>query len=170
MAKGRVRRILELAGWDVRLGKPGVDDVVGVWGASPTVLRGEAVAGLTGSPIIRVEDAFLRSLFPGRTGEPPIGLLIDDVGVHFDSARPSRLEQILATEAFDDNAMLDRARDAIFFMKSAHLSKYSTVDPDLSVPDAGFVMVIDQTKGDASVTLGGATATTFREMLVYAQT
>ncbi|MEM8632549.1 MAG: capsular polysaccharide biosynthesis protein [Pseudomonadota bacterium] len=170
LAKGRVRRILELAGYAIRLGKPGADDAVGVWGRSPTAPRGETVASWTGSRVVRVEDTFLRSLFTGRSGDPPLGLMIDDLGVHFDSNEPSRLETILAKSPLDDTALLDRAREGMRHMAASHLSKYAACDPGLPVPDAGFVLVVDQTRDDASIAWGGSNATTFREMLVHAQT
>lgn len=171
LTQPRIRRILALAGYDVRIGKPaGPDDRIGVWGRSPTAPRGEAVGGWTDTPVVRIEDAFLRSIRPGREGgEPPLGLMIDDLGVHFDSSRPSRLERILATDRLDDAAILSRARDGIDRLKAAHLSKYNTFDPALPAPDPGYVLVIDQTRGDASIEWGGATAATFREMLVFAQ-
>ncbi len=118
---------------------------------------------------MRVEDAFLRSLHPGRDGEPPIGLLIDRRGVHFDSNQPSDLEHLLATHPLDDTALMDRARGAIEHLQEAHLSKYTAFDPAAPCPDPGYVLVIDQTRGDASVAQGQADANTFREMLYYAQ-
>ncbi len=171
LTQPRIRRILTLTGYDIRLGKPsGPDDRIGVWGRSPTAPRGEAVSDWTDTPVVRVEDAFLRSIHPGRDGgEPPLGLLIDEKGVHFDSSTPSRLEEILVSDRLDDGAMLARARDGMARLKAAQLSKYNDFDPDLSVPDPGYVLVIDQTQGDASITHGGATASTFREMLVFAQ-
>lgn len=171
LTEPRIRRILTLSGYDVRLGKPaGPEDSIGVWGRSPTAPRGEAVAGWTGAPVVRVEDAFLRSVRPGRDGGgPPLGLLIDDLGVHFDASVPSRLERILATDPLDDGAILARARDGIERLKAAHLSKYNAFDPALPVPEPGYVLVIDQTQGDASIEWGGASASTFREMLVFAQ-
>jgi capsular polysaccharide export protein len=54
-------------------------------------------------------------------------------------------------------------------LQEAHLSKYSAFDPATPCPDPGYVLVIDQTRGDASVTHGGADANTFREMLYWAQ-
>jgi capsular polysaccharide export protein len=74
---------------------PAPGDGVLVWGRSPTAWRGEALAARRSVALVRVEDAFLRSLHPGRTGEPPLGLLVDPVGVHFDSSGPSRMEEIL---------------------------------------------------------------------------
>ena len=170
LTQTRIRRILTLAGWDIRLGAPGPGDWVGVWGKSPTAPRGEAVAETRDAPIVRVEDSFLRSLHPGRDGEPPIGLNLDTRGVHFDSSAPSDLEHLLATHPLDDTALLDRARAAIERLQAAHLSKYNAFDPDDPVPDAPYVLVIDQTRGDASITFGGANEATFKEMLVFAQT
>ncbi|MGR3660534.1 MAG: capsular polysaccharide biosynthesis protein, partial [Paracoccaceae bacterium] len=170
LTQPRIRRILDLAGWNISLGKPGPDDWIGVWGKSPTAPRGEAVSDKTNAPILRVEDSFLRSVLPGRSGSPPIGLNIDQRGVHFDSATPSELEHLLATHPLDDSALLNRARAAADRLRRANLSKYNAFDPAAAVPDAPYVLVIDQTKGDASIAHGGANAATFREMLVFAQT
>lgn len=166
---GRVRRILTLAGLPPAVGLPGPADLVGVWGRSPLAARGEAVAARRGAALVRVEDAFLRSIRPGRAGDPPLGLLIDRRGVHFDSATPSDLETLLATHPLDDAALLARARDGIGRLQAADLSKYNTHDPALAPPPPGYVLVIDQTRGDASITHGRASAQTFREMLVFAQ-
>lgn len=165
----RVRRIMDLAGYPLRLGRPGADDLVAVWGRSPYARRGEAVAKATGAGLIRVEDAFLRSLFPGRAGAPPLGLVIDGTGVHFDGNAPSDLETLLARHPLDDTALMDRARGAIARLQEAHLSKYTAFEPSHPCPAPGYVLVIDQTRGDASVTHGGADAGTFREMLLCAQ-
>ena len=164
-----MRRILALAGYDLRLGVPTSDDLIAVWGRSPYAGRGEAMAGRTGASLLRIEDAFLRSLFPGRAGSPPLGLVIDTRGIYFDSGAPSDLEHILTTHPFDDTALLNRARGGIARMQEAHLSKYTGFDPEAPCPDPGYVLVIDQTRNDASVTHGGADANTFREMLYWAQ-
>jgi len=170
LSQGRIRRILELSGWDIRLGKPGPDDWVGVWGKSPTSGRGEAVAQRTDAPVLHVEDSFLRSIHPGRAKDPPIGLNIDRTGVHFASRHPSDLEILLATHALDDTALLNRGRDTLARIRAAHLSKYNAFDPDAPAPDAPYVLVIDQTRGDASIEHGGSNPATFAEMLVFAQT
>ncbi len=168
LTQGRVRRIVQLAGYDIRLGKPGPGDLVGVWGQSPTSPRGEAVAAMTDTPILRVEDAFLRSVLPGREGEPPIGLHLDLQGVHFDPAVPSGLERILTDDPLDDTALLNRARDGIHRLRRAHLSKYNAFDPATAAPAPGYVLVVDQTRGDAAVKASRGDANTFREMLYYA--
>ena len=168
LTDARVRRILTLAGYNLRLGKPSPDDDVLVWGRSPYAARGERVAAATGAPLVRVEDAFLRSLHPGRAGDPPLGLVIDRTGIYFDASAPSDLETLLAQDPLDDTALLDRARDVIARMRDAHLGKYCATDPTLPAPAPGYVLIIDQTRGDAAIAHGGATADSFAEMLYTA--
>lgn len=167
----RLRAILRAAGYSLHLGLPGPEDQVVVWGRSPYAARGEAVAAQRGVGLVRLEDAFLRSVHPGRQrgAGGPLGLLIDPEGVHYDAATPSSLERLLARERLDDTALLNRARDGMERLKALDLSKYSDFDPTLEAPPPGYVLVIDQTAGDASVTYGGATPATFREMLAVAQ-
>ena len=146
LTQTRIRRILSLSGWDIRIGKPGADDWVGVWGRTATAWRGEAVAGWTDAPILTVEDAFLRSVHPARIKDSLAhGLCLDRVGVHFDGSAPSDLETLLSTHPLDDTHLLNRARDAIDVMKHAHLGKYAATDPTIAPPDTGYVLVIDQT-------------------------
>lgn len=161
---------MSLAGYQITVGRPGPDDLVGVWGQSPTSHRGEAVAEKSDASLVRVEDAWLRSLFPGRAkGDGPIGLLIDKTGLHFDPSTPSDLETMLATDPLDDTVLLNRARGCIERMIEAGLTKYTATDPAIDPPAPGYVLVIDQTRGDASVTAGGADSNRFREMLYWAQ-
>ena len=169
LTQRRVRRILQLSGYSVKLGLPKDSDAVAVWGNSPTAHRGLKVAENRGVPVVRVEDAMLRSLHPGRAGEPPVGLLIDHKGAHFDPSAPSDLEELLATHPLDDTALLNRARGAMARITETHLTKYTAFDPDAAAPDPGYVLVIDQTLGDASVTASGADRARFVEMLVFAQ-
>lgn len=165
----RLRRILGLAGYQLRLGLPKEGDLVGVWGNSPTAHRGRSVAAKYGVDLLRVEDAFLRSIHPGRAGEPPLGLLLDRKGLHFDPAQPSDLEDLLATHPLDDSHMMRRARNAIGRLQDAHLSKYNGFMPSAPLPDPGYVLVVDQLRGDASVTASKADRARFLEMLVFAQ-
>ncbi|MFK7764494.1 MAG: capsular polysaccharide biosynthesis protein [Roseobacter sp.] len=164
-----IKRILLLSGYDVRLGVPGDDDLVGVWGNNPLSINGEVVPTDRKSGMVRVEDAWLRSLFPGRSATAPVGLLIDETGAHYDATQPSDLETVLVTHPLDDTALLDRARGSIERLKEAHLTKYSAVDPQVAAPDPGYVLVIDQTEGDASVHACGADRNRFLEMLFVAQ-
>ena len=170
LTQPRLRRILALSGYRVSLGLPRAGDYVGVWGQSPTAHRGEAIAAKYKAPIVRIEDAFWRSLHPGRAEKSaPLGLMIDRKSVHFDPTVPSELEILLATHSLDDTALLNRARGLIARMQEAHLTKYSAIDRDVAAPPAGYVLVIDQTYGDASVKSSGADRNRFLEMLFVAQ-
>ncbi|KIN63994.1 Capsular polysaccharide export protein KpsC [Sulfitobacter noctilucicola] len=153
----------------MHVGLPREGDAVAIWGNSPTAHRGRGIADKYSAPLVRIEDAPLRSLFPGRSGEPPLGLLIDEKGVHFDPSTVSKLEELLATHPLDDTALLNRARGAIARITEAHLSKYTGFEADTPAPDPGYVLVIDQTQGDASVRASGADRARFVEMLVFAQ-
>ncbi|WP_248298209.1 capsular polysaccharide biosynthesis protein [Tabrizicola sp. YIM 78059] len=166
----RLHRVLDLAGHELRFGLPRPGDGVLVWGCSPTAWRGEILARRHGLPLVRVEDAFLRSVHPGRArGEPPLGLIFDPLGIHFNSRNPSLLEHTLQNGLQDSN-ILDRAAPLIARITYHGLSKYNNFDPDLPVPDPGFILVADQTRGDASILHSGASAATFRRMLTAALT
>ena len=144
LTQSRVRRILDLAGYDIRLGLPKEGDLVGIWGDSPTAHRGKKIAEEHGAPLVRIEDAFLRSVHPGRSGEPPLGLLIDRTGVHFNPSLSSDLVTLLKDHPLDDSALMKRARDAMARLQDAHLSKYNAFHPDVPPPEPGYVLVVDQ--------------------------
>ncbi|WP_374635165.1 capsular polysaccharide biosynthesis protein [Paracoccus sp. (in: a-proteobacteria)] len=167
----RIRRILDLAGYRVTLGLPGAGDLVGIWGASPTAWRGKAMAARRSAQLLRVEDAFLRSVLPGRARRGPvarrgpIGLILDPLGLHFDPETPSLIETLVT--APDTRARDAQARAAIERLIAADLSKYNAHLPDAQPPAPGYVLVIDQTRGDAS--LLGAGRAEFLDMLTAAR-
>ena len=164
-----LRLMLSLAGHELRLGLPGPEDGVVVWGRSPYARRGEAIAARYNVPLVRIEDAFLRSVRPGRMGDTPLGLLIDGLGVHFDSTKPSTIETVLARHSLDDSNLLTRARDGIARIRALDLSKYNVHASGASLPAPGYVLVVDQTAGDASIHHSGANVARFVEMLATAQ-
>lgn len=166
----RLRRILALAGWRLTLGLPGPGDHVGIWGASPTAWRGRAMATRSGAGLVTVEDAFLRSVLPGRARGPvarrgPVGLLIDTRGMHFDPDRPSALTALIADGTAAQHA--DRAAAALARLRAADLSKYNAHLPDMPPPGDDYVLVVDQTRGDAA--LMGAGRALFLSMLAAAR-
>lgn len=165
----RLRRILELAGHSLHIGLPRAGDGVVVWGHSRYAPRGEAVARRFSKPLIRLEDAFLRSVKPKAMGGQRIGVMLDDLGMHFDAAQPSRLEDILRNHPLDDPILLARARDAMARLQLADLSKYNLHDPDLATEYDDVVLVIDQIRSDASIRKAGADAQSFARMLAQAK-
>ena len=166
----RLRRILTLAGYQIRLGLPGPQDFVGVWGRSAYAWRGEALAQRQGAQLLRVEDAPLRSVKPGRAGEAPLGLMLDALGgVHFDPDQPSEIERLLAEHPLSDPSLLSRASDGIARLRAAQLSKYNAFPLQADLPPGDFVLVVDQTRGDASLLASGAGPAEFAAMLARAR-
>lgn len=153
-----LRRALAGAGWRVSPGSVACD-AVGVWGRRGAARRGMLAARLTGRPLLTVEDGFLRSVAPGD--RRVVSLLLDDLGAHFDAFAPSRLERLIADAA---EPPPDEARRAMARLRAARISKYNHA-PRLGRRPQGHVLVIDQTRGDASITHGGAGAETFARML-----
>ncbi|MBA4489287.1 capsular polysaccharide biosynthesis protein [Paracoccus sp. S1E-3] len=167
---GRVRRILDLAGWGPRLGLAGTGDLIGIWGAAGTAWRGRAIARRRGAGLVHVEDAFLRSILPGRARgalarRGPIGLIVDPCGLHFDPVTPSLIETLIASGA--TAPFHAQARTGIARLIAADLSKYNAHLPDWPPPEPGYVLVIDQTAGDAA--LMGADRDRFLQMLAAAR-
>ncbi len=166
----RIRRILQLSGYDLDHSKPVGDEMIGIWGQSSTPSDDEA---LPGAATLRIEQAFLGALgvdeLDGVDNDGPLGLFLDQNGVHFDPATVCDLEDLLATAPLDDTALLNRARTAVERLKSIGLSKYNGYDPDLPLPAPGYVLVVDQPKGSASVVASNANTAMFKEMLVFAQ-
>lgn len=108
-------------------------------------------------------------------GAPPLSLIVDDVGIYYDTTQPSRLTELLNgppsghPDPLQDPALLERAAYCMRRIAEAKLSKYN------HAPDAPErlgrtslrerVLVVDQTAGDRSVTSGQADAAAFSRML-----
>lgn len=166
----RIRAILRAHGIGPHLGWPAPGAPVLAWGHAPRAGRAESLAARAGAPLWRIEDAWLRGLHPGRAGgEGPMGLLVDRQGIHYDPSRPSDLETLLATDPLDDPALLARAELAIARLRHLHLSKYNAHDPARPAPAPGFVLVVDQVRGDASVRVGGVGDGAFAALLARAK-
>ncbi len=158
-----LRKALHHMGWAVVPGVGPSVDAIGVWGRRPVSARGRHMARWRGLPLITLEDGFLRSVHPGP-GAPIISLIADDVGTYYDASAPSRLEALIRDQAGDP----DRAAAAWARIAALGLSKYNAA-PALDVRPEGHVLVIDQTRDDASIRFGGADANSFARMLAAAR-
>lgn len=123
------------------------------------------MARATGAHLITAEDGFLRSVQTGRQGDAPLSLIADRQGIYFEPDRPNDLRDLLRDGPILDKAQTQAASEGIALLREAHLSKYN--DFDLAVPDLPdpFVLVVDQTFGDASIKGAGADAGVFQQML-----
>lgn len=147
------------------------DSVVG-WGHKPTARYARELAARKGLPYLAVEDGFLRSVGLGEAGAPPISLVVDDLGVYYDAARPSRLESFLQDGGWESSGLLARARAAMDRIIDLGLGK-TNASPSLAPEALGTrtrrrVLVLDQTFGDASIAGGLAEQSSFDRMLAAA--
>ena len=98
------------------------DEVV-VWGArEPAGL--DRLLSITGTPLLRMEDGFLRSVGLGSDFARPSSLVLDPDGIYFDPERPSRLEKIIEAGEFREGE-LEMARRVRKKLLTSRLSKYN---------------------------------------------
>ena len=139
-------------------------DRVLAWGLRPSALRARHYAERRGLSVCHVEDGFLRSVKPGQ-GEPPLSVVLDDQGLYLDASRPSRLESLIAAPANWSSAHEARAEALMAAWRAGRVSKYNHAR-DWSPPDdSDFVLVADQTYGDASISCGAADTGSFTRAL-----
>jgi small conductance mechanosensitive channel len=107
-------------------------------------------AARRGLPYIALEEGFLRSVGFGQQYVEPLSLIIDPVGIYYDSTRPSWLENLLAEGPLDDPKLLARAEAAIDLLRTERLTKFNTA-PTIDEEDLDdqvgedFVLIVDQT-------------------------
>lgn len=148
------------------------DDIVWLgWGAKRSGRWAARWAGWLGGRAVYLEDGFLRSFGTGNRF-PPLSIVVDGMGIYYDSTRPSALETLLASDADVLAGIQDEVARAKALILKHRLSKYNhapDLDPSgLRPGDTSRVLVVDQTYGDLSVTLGGADERTFATMLAAA--
>ena len=143
-------------------------DAVAGWGHKPTAERAREYARRHGLPYLALEDGFLRSVGLGGT-EPPLSLVVDDLGIYYDARAPSRLEELLQGDArLADPMLLERAARFRQRIVESGVSKYNHAPDELpaEISNAeGLVLVADQTYDDASVTGALADDSTFDRAL-----
>jgi capsular polysaccharide export protein len=106
-----------------------------------------------------IEDGMIRSKGLGANCVPPLSIVVDPAGPHFDPAQASSLETILQSASIDGD-LLTRAQDLRERLVTSGISKYEQ-DSDRPTPatrpDARRqVLVTGQVEDDRSVLCGGA--------------
>lgn len=175
-ANRKIHSVLGIAYWK----KPTVTPLL--WGGEPVpygrsladVTEGQAVAiwrtrlsaaqerELTAmSPtVMEIEDGFIRSAGLGADCVPPLSIIVDALGAHFDPTGPSELERLLEDGQFSPE-LLARARAVREAIVEGGLSKYEVGGVrSLARPGGGrrHVLVPGQVEDDRAVTSGGALA------------
>ena len=121
--------------------------------ASRISSRDEAACLAAGTPLVRVEDGFLRSVGLGAGLAPAASLVLDSRGIYYDSTRPSDIEWMLEHVELDEQ---QRERGAKLRQKivASRLSKYNLGDRlgiDEFPADKCKVLVPGQVADDAAI-------------------
>jgi capsular polysaccharide export protein len=135
--------------------------VIAGWGNKKSGSLARELAAEAGVPCLLLEDGFIRSVGDG-TDPQALSLAVDDTGIYYDAQRPSRLEALIAAGCPEREQA--RTRALVEFWRSLRVSKYNQArDCALSYRD--YVLVADQTFGDASIDGALATRESFMTML-----
>ncbi|HEG8172851.1 TPA: capsular polysaccharide biosynthesis protein, partial [Campylobacter coli] len=105
-----------------------------------------------------VEDGFIRSISLGSDLTRPFSLIVDDKGLYIDPNKPSKLEELLQNEIFDEN-ILNRAKNIIKILLENRFSKYNGLKHENLKINAKtgqkIILIPAQVEDDASMILGG---------------
>jgi len=132
------------------------------WGLKTSGKRARTLASKHGCACWLLEDGFLRSLGGGR--DSSWSLVVDDLGIYYDASGPSRLEHLISQPL--DARATSRIKQLLTFWRQERLSKYNAArDPDPRSIPKRYVLVVDQTAGDAAIAAGHSSPKSFRTML-----
>ena len=143
--------------------RSGAAEAVLAWGRKPSAAAARRFADSRGLATLQVEDGFLRSVGLGDQ-DPPLSLVVDDLGIYYDAGSASRLERLIAAGCPVDQK--PRAAALVDAWRTARVSKYNHAREGAPAGTSAGVLVVDQTFGDESIRCGGADDMhTFRQML-----
>ena len=105
--------------------------------------------------ILRMEDGFLRSVGLGADLVRPLSWVVDECGIHYDATRPSDLEHLCATTAFDET-LIQRAACLRSRIVASGLTKYNVGTGIWQRPSSveQVILVPGQVESDASLVYG----------------
>ena len=128
---------------------------IAVW-KSRTSASTMAALQASGADLVEVEDGFLRSRGLGADCVPPLSIVVDQLGAHFDPGRPSELEMLLQGGNFGDE-LLARAAQLRQVIVGSGLAKYeqSATVIERSAGSRRHILVPGQVEDDRSILLGG---------------
>ncbi|WP_295399085.1 capsular polysaccharide biosynthesis protein [uncultured Thiocystis sp.] len=132
------------------------------WGHKPTAKRARRYALAHHLPYLALEDGFLRSVGLGSQ-DPPLSLIVDDLGIYYDATQVSRLESLIPNTL--STTGLARARALRSAWRAARVSKYNHLPEDRTPLPSPAVLVVDQTFGDPAIGYGLAAPESFQRML-----
>lgn len=107
-----------------------------------------------------LEDGFLRSV---RRDDNALSLVFDNSGIFYDATMSSEFEHLVRQEVADAERL--RTRDLTELWRSERLSKYNSEFDGSACVQNPYILVCDQTFGDASISHGLANTESFARML-----
>lgn len=149
-------------------------DVMLTWGCKHKKLaRSIAIAKKKNIPLWHLEDGFLCFTEPPSQGGKRHSIIVDDVGIYYDESRPSKLENLINKSNSFDKKLVDGAKRTREEILKKRISKYNhqgfSISKDLEnklcTSSNKNILVIDQTKNDASINFGKANEHSFDLML-----
>lgn len=112
-----------------------------------------------GVEVWSIEDGFIRSAGLGVALVQPGSVVLDRLGIHYDAAEPSELEQLLERADFAPG-LLARADTLIAALRTRGITKYNLAGGLPELPQGRrVVLVAGQVEDDLSVKLGGKSRT-----------
>lgn len=113
----------------------------------------------TGMDVLRFEDGFIRSVGLGSQHVPPLSWCLDTKAMHYNSRRPTRLDEILANHDFEnDHDLMQEARECIELLRLHSISKYNLpfgpLDEARFAKDKKRVLCLGQVEDDQSIEFG----------------
>ncbi|PZU56931.1 MAG: capsule biosynthesis protein [Sphingobium sp.] len=131
------------------------DRAIAIWKARVPDDFLDAVEARSGA-VHEVEDGFIRSAGLGANCVPPLSIVADRIGVHFDPSGPSELENILQRGGFTPE-MLARAERLRVLIVETGISKYDVGGEAMERPGGArrHILVTGQVEDDRSVLFGG---------------
>jgi capsular polysaccharide export protein len=139
---------------------------VAIWKARvPAAFLAEVEAGPW--RILEVEDGFIRSAGLGADCVPPLSIVVDDLGVHYDQSRPNRLEEMLAADDLAEADLLRASKLREWIVRSG-ISKYGVADGIVLEREGGnrpHLLVVGQVEDDRSVRFGSPDVQSNLELL-----
>jgi capsular polysaccharide export protein len=141
------------------------------WGLRPSGRAAIRAAEQDGGRLLLLEDAFVRSIRPGKSGAI-YGVLADSKGMHYDIHGSSDLLDALESgkpQGWMHSAPPDPDATARTMRRFREIgaSKYNWFPGEYrpSPPPSSGILVVDQTRGDMSIRCGGMAGKDFDRML-----
>ena len=151
------------------------------WGHKKTATKAIAYAKKYQLPYYALEDGFIKSVSTDNINPNNIvySLVLDQTGIYYNASVPSDLEKIICdvTNSPNNYKYKKKGKILIDLIRSNNIIKYNSIkkqtkrNQDINIHllrknyNTQCVLLIDQTYGDSSVTLGNASVKTFKKML-----